>query len=57
MEAELNFQYLSLAYLNKKGKSILAGEGGYFVSSLPGSTCQKKENRKIDEIKDVQGFS
>jgi hypothetical protein len=35
----------------------LAGEKRYFVSSLPDSVCQKKENRKIDEIGDVQGFS
>ncbi len=41
----------------KEGKSILAGEGDYFVSPLPASACQKEEKRKIDEIRDVQGFS
>ena len=41
----------------KEGKSILAGEGDYFLSSLPDSACEKGKNGKIDEIGDVQGFS
>jgi hypothetical protein len=55
METKFNFQYLSLAYLNKRGKVYISGEN-YFISPLPANVCQKKENIKIDEIGDAQGF-
>jgi hypothetical protein len=57
MEAELNSQYISFAYLNKRGRDYISGGKSYFVSPLPASACQKQENRKIDEIGDVQGCS